>query len=444
MTVGRSDGDGLAAAAPRPPGDRLTPPSKLTNLIEVMPIAVAVIDREGQFLYANHQAGQLFRRSPADLVGTSAFDHIDERDRDFASRMLTFAPKQVGVVGPALVRIVDADGTSYPSQLRSYDCSESLDIDGYVLTLTPESTHDMLVSALASLGPDDDVEHTLEAICRSAQGDPLGCHAAMLVPSGPATDPDEFEVVGDWLLPTGFVDAADMPWRAALAEGWGNDLLSTDHPHLDPALREAFVERGLTAAWVRPVFGPHRDVSAVFVLWRATPGPASPNQERFIDDALQFSRLAFDQVDHRRELERAARRDGLTGVANRRAFKERLDGAARSHDVLFIDLDHFKVANDTFGHDVGDQILTQVARRISNVIRAEDVLYRTGGDEFVVICQGVGMALDEHGRLAARIIERLSAPFMCDGHQVRVGATVGIATGTSRSLPDTVRAADAA
>ncbi len=409
-----------------------------------MPVAVVVIDRAGVILYVNHHAGRLFGRSPVELVGTSAFDHVDERDLDFASRMLNFGPKPAGVVGPALVRIVDAHGTSHSSQLRSYDCADLLDVDGYVLTLTPESTHDLLVSALASLGPDDDVEHTLEAICRSAQGDPLGCHAAMLVPNGSGVDPDEFAVVGDWLLPARFVDAPDMPWRVALADGWSHDVLATDHPHLDADLRAAFAERGIAAAWVRPVFGTHRNVSEVLVLWRSRPGPASPNQERFVDDALQFSRLAFDQLDHRRQLERAARRDGLTGVANRRAFKERLEDAERSHDVLFIDLDHFKEANDTFGHDVGDQILTQVARRISNVIRAEDVLYRTGGDEFVVICDGIGMALDEHGRLAARIIERLSAPFVCGEHQVRIGATVGIATGTSRTLPDTVRAADAA
>lgn len=421
------------------------PQAVLDELADLLPVAIVVIDLEARILFVNQHACELFGRTRSDLLGSSAFELIDPRDIDFTASMLAFAPSHPTLVmGPALVRFVDAAGASHFTQLRSHDCRGTFGIDGYVLTLTGESTHDLLVTSLASINADEDVAITLRAICRSARGDPLGCRAAMLVPAGRTDGRIHFDVIGDWPLPRELVDRPNTPWARTWFTGRTTDVLGPDDELLDPDVADALRQADLGAAWIRPVFGSRSELSALYVLWPPYVGPPSPNQERYLSDAVQLARLALEQVLHRRELERAARRDGLTGVPNRRAFKERLDGSRYSHDVLYIDLDHFKEANDTYGHEAGDRILAEVARRISRVIRRDDVLYRTGGDEFVVICADSGMALDEHGRVAARIIERLSAPFQFGRHLVRIGATVGIATGTSRTLPDTVRAADAA
>jgi diguanylate cyclase (GGDEF)-like protein len=93
--------------------------------------------------------------------------------------------------------------------------------------------------------------------------------------------------------------------------------------------------------------------------------------------------------------------------------------------VLFLDLDHFKDVNDTYGHAVGDQLLVQVADRLSSVVRGTDTVARFAGDEFVVVCPG----LDERGAnaLAGRSLAALSVPFDLDGLDVQVSASLGIA-----------------
>jgi diguanylate cyclase (GGDEF)-like protein len=134
------------------------------------------------------------------------------------------------------------------------------------------------------------------------------------------------------------------------------------------------------------------------------------------------------------EIVHLARHDVLTGLANRAEFNARLDEASRrlkrnggSVTVMMIDLDRFKAVNDTLGHLAGDQLLSEVARRLQSTVRDTDVLARLGGDEFAIIQEG---GADQHEgavALALRIIETISVPFDLGGQQVEVGTSVGIA-----------------
>lgn len=95
--------------------------------------------------------------------------------------------------------------------------------------------------------------------------------------------------------------------------------------------------------------------------------------------------------------------------------------------VLYVDLDGFKAVNDAHGHRVGDLVLTEVARRISAVLRPGDVVARLGGDEFAVLCPNLG---DDAAAaaIAQRVVVALDRPFVIDGVAVVIGASVGIAT----------------
>ncbi len=149
-------------------------------------------------------------------------------------------------------------------------------------------------------------------------------------------------------------------------------------------------------------------------------------------------------------LRRQAELDGLTGLANRarlgRALGE-LATRSASAAALFLDLDGFKIINDTRGHDVGDQVLVEVGRRVSSLVRCEDLVARFGGDEFVVVLDS-----DEDGALlsadlvASEVEHALVRPVDTDAGPVRVTASIGIATG--RVDPDDpmqlVQRADAA
>jgi diguanylate cyclase (GGDEF)-like protein/PAS domain S-box-containing protein len=127
-----------------------------------------------------------------------------------------------------------------------------------------------------------------------------------------------------------------------------------------------------------------------------------------------------------------ARNDELTGLANRSAFQEQLAHAIRqSHRhgraiaVLFIDLDRFKNINDTLGHEAGDTLLKEVARRLTSCLRESDTLARWGGDEFVATLEEFDSANDV-ALIARRVLEMLAVPYMVDGRELVITASVGI------------------
>lgn len=137
-----------------------------------------------------------------------------------------------------------------------------------------------------------------------------------------------------------------------------------------------------------------------------------------------------------------ARTDSLTGLPNRRHLAERLehelDRSRREKwmiGLLYIDLDGFKLVNDSLGHAVGDVLLCEVAKRLESRVRSVDTLARVGGDEFTVILVRLE---SEHDALVAAngLIQSLSRPFVVEGHEITVGASIGISTRRPAGLDD--------
>jgi diguanylate cyclase (GGDEF)-like protein/PAS domain S-box-containing protein len=125
--------------------------------------------------------------------------------------------------------------------------------------------------------------------------------------------------------------------------------------------------------------------------------------------------------------------DPLTGQPNRALFRDRLDrSVARAQrdktrvGLLFIDLDRFKYVNDAMGHSAGDQLLGEVAKRITRRVRNSDTVARLGGDEFTVILEKLRRN-EDGGIIAQNIIEELTKPFVLDGKEIYIGASIGIA-----------------
>jgi diguanylate cyclase (GGDEF)-like protein len=128
-----------------------------------------------------------------------------------------------------------------------------------------------------------------------------------------------------------------------------------------------------------------------------------------------------------------AHHDALTGLANRVQLREHIEKTirdmeeGRSAAVLCLDLDNFKTVNDTLGHSVGDTLLCAVATRLQALLRDQDLVSRTGGDEFAIVQFGAEPAMQTAAALAAQIVETLGAPFEIGDHTVVIGASVGIA-----------------
>jgi diguanylate cyclase (GGDEF)-like protein len=143
--------------------------------------------------------------------------------------------------------------------------------------------------------------------------------------------------------------------------------------------------------------------------------------------------------------------DPLTGLANRSLLFDRLNHAlaraerARSRvGVLFLDLDDFKTINDSLGHSAGDELLTEVAHRLTLVLRGSDVAARLGGDEFVVACEDL-VDSEEICSVADRVLAELQREVQVGGRGITVSASIGVAVSRpGSSADDLLRDADAA
>jgi len=251
-----------------------------------------------------------------------------------------------------------------------------------------------------------------------------------------------------------FVDRRDPSWtvavavsgsrrserwrqRAPITEGLSGRAIATGRPltvnDLNPAkLQSQLAPPGLRAGIGVPIRERGRVVGSISI------GTTSANR-RFTEED---ERLAAEYADHVGVVLTVARAehaveqaytDTLTGLGNRPLLLDRLehelvraDRAGRPVTVLFIDLDRFKLVNDSLGHMAGDQLLVAVADRLRGCIREGDVCARLGGDEFAILLGGAGAVPDA---VADRIIEVLHRSFSIDGHEVFIGVSVGIATG---------------
>jgi diguanylate cyclase (GGDEF)-like protein len=159
--------------------------------------------------------------------------------------------------------------------------------------------------------------------------------------------------------------------------------------------------------------------------------------------------LALRNSDAHQQLKAQAQHDTLTGLDNRLSFTNQLTAALAHSDVseglhvLFLDLDDFKDVNDQMGHRAGDAVLGEVADRLRNCVRPQDICARLGGDEFAVVLTGT---TDEAAAaIAQRMVGSLAAPIIVNGRPCRVGASVGVASATAGvDIEDLVHQADVA
>jgi diguanylate cyclase (GGDEF)-like protein/PAS domain S-box-containing protein len=173
------------------------------------------------------------------------------------------------------------------------------------------------------------------------------------------------------------------------------------------------------------------------------------------DDGRPIGTLAMvsdvtDQRSAEARLRHQALHDPLTGLPNRFLFSDRLATAHARQEraggwglaVMFLDLDDFKQINDRHGHELGDQVLVEVAGRVAAAVRASDTVARLGGDELAIICEDADA--ESVGQVAARIHKSLEAPVDVAGQQLAVSASVGVALSPPYPVSDLLRLADRA
>jgi diguanylate cyclase (GGDEF)-like protein len=174
-----------------------------------------------------------------------------------------------------------------------------------------------------------------------------------------------------------------------------------------------------------------------FVAARRDDGAFDKDDRHFAVQVADILAAALKRLRHEEDQRRASLHDPLTGLPNRALILDHLRLAlARSRrrpsnvGVLFVDLDGFKVVNDTLGHQSGDAVLVATGERLRAALRPPDTVGRLGGDEFVVVCEDIGGVTDALA-VAERLAASLEAPIHVAGRDVRIRASIGVAVSAS-------------
>jgi diguanylate cyclase (GGDEF)-like protein/PAS domain S-box-containing protein len=408
---------------------------------------IMVCDRLGRIAYAGPSSLRVLGLDPSAMTGrlVAEITHPDDLLSDPAGghhvdRLLGTGPGRRPVV-----RLRHADGTWRRLRIER-SMAEDLGDHSILLTardLTGEddvadllSEQTVLLERIARGTPVADVLRALEHLAASRLDDGelvvgLFDPDASFRAEAPSVDPELLAVLDR----TGIIRPSDLvPTKVDPAEpfrrnaGW------------DSVLRAASGGR-YRSAWVTELVGPDSSIAGRVTVLRFSTDPFSRAELDLLGLVADLATIAVERHALQARLAHGALHDDLTGLPNRRYLLARLRETFTSPEshagLLFVDLDRFKLINDSLGHEAGDQLLQEVTARFQRTVRPADIVARVGGDEFLVLCPDL-----EDVEAVARVAERLTAvlqePVDLPGARVVVSASVGVVHAVGQAEPTEV------
>ena len=428
--IGAFDED-VPRLEPRPPA------ALLESIVEDAGEFVIVVDDELRIVYASRALRPIVGYLPADVVGRSIVDFLHPDDLPRAASAVSGAAVWGNPAGTTSFRVRHADGT-----WNTIDVTAANVTDGeqrmfavYGRPADFQPAVDAILSGLLSGAPFDEVVGAVGEVFEWRLND---AQVGISWWSG-----DGFHHATTGGLPvelTGADPDPGEPWVRARETGESVELSGPDE--LDQRHRTVAVAARRGPIWIEPVVDPSSEVPILVTFAGRRNGPPPRGHTYGMEMARTYLQLIFRWTEQSRRLAEAASTDALTGLANRRSLFAALEDDAGPGAVLFCDLDRFKAVNDDHGHHVGDELLRLVAARLQGCVRGDDLVARTGGDEFVVLSRGAERAAADD--LARRIGAVVGEPYRVFGMDVCVGVSVGVAHDPTRLTEATLVEADRA
>ncbi len=413
------------------------------RILESVSEAILVVERDGSVIEANPLAAKLLGLSREELAGTKLQMFEETSWEDTATNLNSFfsssdwqldgrvlrtrAVRKSGAVFSAefVFRELEAgDRSGYFVKLRDITQDELAD------TLTREqlrvaemiARNQPLPTVLQTVA--DLVEHQMPGSCCVV----LLKREDRLVPAfAPRMSMDFVEASGDYSL-----DSVVAACTTALVEGKRflfEDIAS--RPAGDP-FRDEALRRGIHSSLSAPFFSCEGLVVGLVAVFRPEAEGSGEEHSDLLQLATQLVSTCVEQRELNDQLAYRAQHDALTGLLNRASFEERLRHAIvhaarynRRLAVLSVDLDRFKLINDTLGHAAGDEVLKQLGGRLVDSLRETDVVARWGGDEFVIGLMEIGQRHDAE-EVAEKLVDAFRTPFDVAGSPSTVSASIGV------------------
>ncbi len=417
-----------------------------TSLLRGSTDLLLVCDRSGTIAYVSPSAQPILGLDPVPLVGRSIVDLVHPEDLlgEPGDGIAVDRLLGTGLGRRPVVRFLRADGRWRRLRVERAVNEQSSD-------------HSILLTG-RDLGQEDAAEDLLSEqtvlLERIARGAPvmdtlrsIERLAARRIPDGELVI-GFFDPTDDYLSQAVGVDEdlVAILQRTGITRPPGQPGTSAPNPTFrrnegwDSVLRAASGNRYLSA-WVSDLVGADGKATGRVSLLRHHAGSLSSTEADLLGLVVDLSTIAIERHDLQARLAHGALHDELTGLANRRLLIARLREAFSQPEsrggLLFVDLDRFKLINDSLGHEAGDQLLQEITVRFGHTLRPVDLVARVGGDEFVVLCPDLE-DVDAVARVAERLMATLAEPVDLPGGRVVVSASIGVAHVTGQAEPTAV------
>jgi len=416
--------------------------SELTDaLVEFSPVGIMVVDEVGNITFTSPALEELTGYGFGDIVGTNVVSYLHPSAVEGLIESVAYVqayPDQV--MGPASMAFIHKDGESRILEVYGRNKFDDPRVNGLIVAVRDNTTQYQVNEALIAFTERGHTDEALRLLCAALLGLPIRGRTTIVTSAG-----------GGQLANVGFPEhllaeqfsTGDSPWRRATESGVAQ--MPPDLEGYPRALFDAAAHESIPTIWAIPILLPGRfggeGTIACLVVARSEKGEASLNETLTVNNVARNVAMVLEQDRLVSQLNTSATTDALTGLANRAALFGDAAAVTEATAVLYLDLDGFKPVNDAFGHPAGDEVLREVARRLSSAVRDGDQLGRVGGDEFVLRCL---TPIDQDGaehmaeRLLAVLAEPIGVPVQgaAGGVTVTVGASIGIALASSGTVAD--------